>query len=113
MAKRLAVGRSLPRHLEIRSPDPAHWHRLDSPRVGERRTNHQVICPTRAVKNRVALCDLLDTLVTVKKIRAELADFFSYSHVYSLILTYSHLIKYYFFHGREVGFTLDNFQPCE
>jgi hypothetical protein len=97
MAKRAAAGRSSTPLSERRSPDPACWSSLDSRRVGDRRSNRQAIGRTSPGKSRVAVCDLLDTLVTAEKIRAELADFFSYSHVYSPILTYSHIKKYYFF----------------
>jgi hypothetical protein len=75
-----------------RSPDPARWRCLDSHRVGDRRSNRQAILPA-ALNRRVTLCDTLDTIVAF--------GFFSYFHVYSPILTYSHIKKYFIFHAPQ------------
>ena len=96
---KLPAKRSSTLFSERRSPDPAHWCGLDSRRGGDRRFNRNAIRSAHMGDCRAPGCDHLDTLVTREKIRAGMTAFFSYSHVYSLILTYSHIKNIFFMNG--------------
>jgi hypothetical protein len=91
MAKSGDAGCGLTRLSERRSPDPARGCRSDSRRVGDRRTNRIAVRYGLASGDHAAGCDLLDTLVTGKKFSRPGNSFLGYSHVYSPILTYSHI----------------------
>ena len=84
MAKRVAVVCNLTRLPERRSPDPARGCSLDPRRVGDRISDCNA-SPRAYVGNwRVSVCNLLDTIVTGKKIRGNLTANFQ---VFSRILT--------------------------
>jgi hypothetical protein len=96
---RMAAGRGLTPLSERRSPDPARWPNLDSRPVGGRRSKRNPILHRSTGTGAASVCDLLETFVTPKKLNQN-CRFFSYFHVYSLILTYSHIKKYFIFATR-------------
>jgi hypothetical protein len=104
----LAAGRGFTPLAERRSPDPARRPSLDSRRVGAWRSNCNAVPHAHAGTWRVSVCDHLDTIVTGQKNSREISvqsvqgPIFSYSHVYSCILSYSHIKKYNFFCGEQM-----------